>query len=251
MIGIKYIPIKMNKILVIMLLLLACITIQAQEYRKDTSAVIVLDRMSNLIGDMESCSFHLIVSQDVIDVDLGLVKYFSDHSVHLEGPDKMLVLSKSHKGHRGFWYNGNQLAYYSYTENNYGIIDAPDNIIATIDTVSKTYGIDFPAADFFYPTFTDDVIENFDDIIYAGKVEVEGQLCHHIIAKNPSMGAQVWLSDNGWVLPVKFVITYYDLSPNQQYEATFSGWQINPDLPGAMFEFVPPLDANRLTLMAK
>jgi hypothetical protein len=241
----------MRKFVFILLLVIAGTRIYAQEYRKDTSAIMLFDRMSSLIGDLGSCSYHLSVSYDVIDIELGLVKYFNEHEVHMVGPDKMLVVSHGKKGHRGFWYNGNHLTYYSYTENNYVTIEAPDNIIATIDTVSKTYGIEFPAADFFYPTFTDDVIENFDDIIYVGKAEVEGQSCHHIIARNPAMGAQVWLSDNGWVLPVKFAITYYDQVPNQQYVATFSGWQLNPDLPAAMFDFLPPLDAREIKLMSK
>lgn len=241
----------MKKIAFILMLLLAVSITRAQEYRKDTAAVILFDRMSALIGDMGSVSFHLKASYDVIDVELGLVKYFTAHDVHMVGPDKMLVVSQGKKGHRGFWYNGSQLTYYSYTENNYARIDAPDNIIATIDTVSKTYGLEFPAADFFYPTFTDDMIENFDDIIYAGKAWVEGMDCHYIIARNSSMGVQVWLSDEGFVLPARFVIVYYDQSPNQQYEATFSDWKINPDLPPAMFEFVPPPGANELKLMSR
>lgn len=241
----------MKKAAIILFLILAGMLVQAQDYRKDTSAIILFDRMSSLIGDLSSCSFHLDVSYDVIDVELGLVKYFMEHDVYMTGPDRMLVVSSGKKGHRGFWYNGSQLTYYSFTENNYATIDAPDNIIATIDTISQTYGIEFPAADFFYPTFTDDVIANFDDIVYAGKVLLNGQECHHIIAKNAVMGAQVWLSDNGWVLPVRFTISYFDQTPNQQYEATFCDWQLNPDLPRAMFEFVPPPDASRLTLMAK
>jgi hypothetical protein len=123
--------------------------------------------------------------------------------------------------------------------------------MATIDTVNKTYGIDFPAADFFYPTFTDDMIDNFDDLVYAGIMETEGKSCHHIIAKNPSMGVQIWISNDEWPMPVKFVIVYYDEQPNMQYQGTFSHWKLNPDLPSSMFEFTPPLDANELKLQPK
>ena len=232
-------------------LLMLTFNLYAQESRFDTTAILILDKMSSVIGDLSSCNYTLNTSNDQIDVELGLVKQFTTHRVYMVGPDKMLVDSRGEKGHRGFWYNGEMLAYYSYSENNYAIIDAPANIIATIDTVNKTYGIDFPAADFFYPSFTDDLIENNDEIIFVGKSSVDEKECFHIIAKNSLMSTQVWISDDALFLPVKMVIIYYDVSPNQQYEATFSNWQLNPSLPNAMFEFTPPAGANKLKLIAK
>lgn len=217
----------------------------------DTVAIMLLDKMGSVIGEFESCSFTLNTSNDGIDVGLGLIKYFNVHQVYMVGPDKMLINSQGDKGHRGFWYNGKKLMYYSYTENNYGEIDAPDNIIATIDSVNKNYGIDFPAADFFYPTFTDDLIAQSENIIYVGKSKVDAKDCFHIIAENDKLSIQIWISDDALFLPVKFVIVYYDTVPNSQYEATFSDWRINPDLPGAMFEFSPPPGANQITIIAK
>jgi hypothetical protein len=240
----------MKKIFFFFLLMLT-FNLYAQVSRFDTTAILILDKMSSVIGDLSSCNYTLNTSNDQIDVELGLVKQFTTHRVYMVGPDKMLVDSRGEKGHRGFWYNGEMLAYYSYSENNYAIIDAPANIIATIDTVNKTYGIDFPAADFFYPSFTDDLIENNDEIIFVGKSSVHEKECFHIIAKNSVMSTQVWISDDALFLPVKMVIIYYDVSPNQQYEATFSNWQLNPSLPNAMFEFTPPAGANKLKLIAK
>ena len=240
----------MKKIFFILLFIMSLQTF-AQESRFDSTAILILDKMSSVIGDLSSCGYTLNTSIDQIDVELGLIKQFTKHQVYMVGPDKMLVDSRGEKGHRGFWYNGSQLSYYSYTENNYAVIDAPSNIISTIDTVNKTYGIEFPAADFFYPTFTDDLIENNDEIVFVGKSIIDDKDCFHIIAKNSAMSIQIWISDDALFLPVRMVIVYYDVNPNQQYETTFSNWQINPELPNAMFEFSPPPDANRLKLVAK
>ena len=240
----------MKKIFFILLFIMSLQTF-AQESRFDSTAILILDKMSSVIGDLSSCGYTLNTSIDQIDVELGLIKQFTKHQVYMVGPDKMLVDSRGEKGHRGFWYNGSQLAYYSYTENNYAVIDAPSNIISTIDTVNKTYGIEFPAADFFYLTFTDDLIENNDEIVFVGKSIIDDKDCFHIIAKNSAMSIQIWISDDALFLPVRMVIVYYDVNPNQQYETTFSNWQINPELPNAMFEFSPPPDANRLKLVAK
>lgn len=224
----------------------------AQETRIDTVAVKILDRLSDVIGDLGSCSFTLNTSQDVIvDYELGLIKHLDEHKVYMVGPDKMLINSRGDRGRRGYWYNGTELAYYSYDENNYAVIGAPSNIIATIDTVNKIYGIDFPAADFFYPSFTADLVDNSDQIIYLGTVYANGKDCFHIIAKSEDMSVQFWLADDALLLPVKMVIVYYKKNPSEQYEATFSGWRINPELPDAMFEFMPPPGANKVKMLPK
>ena len=237
--------------MMILFFLLISISISAQESRYNSAAILLLDRMSDVIGDLQSCSFTLNTAHDVEDVELGLIKNLDLHNVYLVGPDKMLIDSRGEKGHRGFWYNGKQLAYYSYSENNYAVIDAPSTILATIDTVNKTYGIEFPAADFFYPSFTDDLIENNDEIIFVGKSTIDEKDCFHIIAKNKDMSIQIWISDDALFLPMKMVLVYYDIIPNAQYEATFSDWKMNPELPDAMFEFTIPPDANKLRLIAK
>jgi len=231
--------------------LILSISLYSQTPQIDTVAIMMFNKMGNLIGELESCSFTLKTSDDGIDVNLGLIKYFTVNQVYMRGPDKMLVNSQGDKGHRGLWYNGKQLIYYSYTENNYGMIDAPSNILATIDSVHKNYGIDFPAADFFYPTFTIDLIDQYNNIIFVGKSRVDDKDCFHIIAQNESMSIQIWISDDALFLPMKSVISYYDLIPNQQYEATFSDWKLNPQLPDEMFEFTPPPQAEELILLAK
>jgi hypothetical protein len=223
----------------------------AQESNYDTTAILLLDRMGEVIGDLKSCSFSVSTSIDQAGGEIGLIKYFIVHQVYMSGPDKMLINSRGDKGHSGFWYNGKQLTYYSYSEHNYAIIEAASTIIATIDTINKTYGIEFPAADFFYPSFTDDLIEHNDQIKFIGKSNIEDINCFHISARNNDINTQIWISDDAFFLPVKLVISYNNTIPNTQYEATYSDWVLNPDLPNAVFEFTPPAGANKLRLIKK
>src|SRR4029078_3043070 len=49
----------------------------AQDTTKyDPTAILLLDRMSDVIGDMNSCTFRTVVSHDVEDPDYGLIKEF-------------------------------------------------------------------------------------------------------------------------------------------------------------------------------
>jgi hypothetical protein len=240
----------MKKVLISMLFSSLFIGISAQETRVDTVAVMILQRMSNVIGDLTSVSFDLTTSIDVDNYKYGVVKQFGWDKVYMVGPDKMLVHAYGYKGHRGFWYNGKTITYYSFDENNFAVIPAPSHIIATIDSIHHTYGIDFPAADFFYPTFTEDVLNDFDNVIFLGKEVIDDEECFHILATNNDKSAQFWVANDAFNLPKKFVLTYKD-NNNIQYQSNFSNWNLNPDIPVSVFEFLPPPKAVEIFLMPK
>jgi hypothetical protein len=217
----------------------------------NVNAVVILDRMSEVIGQMASCSFHINTSEDKLMPEIGLIKEYSQHQVHFVGPDKMHVQTTNSKNNHGYWYNGDILMYYSLTHNHYGFIDAPDNILETIDHVNLEYGVDFPAADFFYPYFVDNLIEQSHFLSYLGLVRVEGVDCHHIVASGPDQHIQLWIVNDTFTLPVRYVIHEKHEDYTLQFEGVFSDWKINPDLPDAIFDFVVPQTANRLTLVPK
>jgi hypothetical protein len=230
--------------------LLFSLSITAQTEKIDPSAILILDHMSDVIGELESCSFNLLSSYDSQDPDYGLIKKFNKSTVIFMGANKMLSHTEGYKGKTGVWYNGEQVTYYSYNENNYVMIEAPDNTLATIDSLHFNYGIEFPAADFFYPAFTDDLLSDFKNIQYIGKKIVEDEECFHIKAENDTMIVQYWILNNAYKTPKKYLIIYKD-NNNLQYEGTFSNWQLNPNIPNAVFEFTPPENAKEINILAK
>lgn len=232
-----------------LLVILFNLPVSAQvENRPDTTAVKILDRMSDFIGGLETVSFTANISQDVEENRYGLVKEFSEDEVFMVGPDKMHVQSNGTNGHRGYWYNGESLVYYSFKENNYSVVDAPSDIITMIDSIHNTFDIEFPAADIFYPDFVDTIIENFDHIDYLGKKELNGREVFHIMAVNENTNFQIWVANDGFFLPERFVIIHKD-DEFKQYEVIFTNWNINPDLPLEMFSFEPPPNAKNIAIM--
>jgi len=233
------------------LLFLASASARAQQATGDDAVAIqLLDHMSTVIGQLKSCRFELQVARDIEEPDLGLVKHFTDDEV-LMMQDKMRVKSVGDQGRKGFWYDGKTVTYYSYDENNYATVKAPDTTIETIDAMHDHYGIDFPAADFFYPSFTDDLIDNTDRIAMLGRATVAGVECFHILGTAPGMNVQLWIADDLLNLPVKMVVADHTKPHAPQYEATFSNWQINTEMPEAIFAFVPPKSASMIKLVPK
>jgi hypothetical protein len=223
----------------------------AQPAKSDSVALLLMDRMSVFIGELQSCSYTLNVGEDFHREDNSMSKKFSEDEVYMVGPNKMLVNKNGSKGHQSYMYNGTQLAYYSHDENNYAIIEAPDNIIETIDKVNADYDFEFPAADFFYPAFTDDLIANSSQIRYLGKSVVNGKECFHILAIGSDFDFQFWISNDAYNLPMKFVYVYKNKKGAPQYEGTLSGWKINPVFPDSMFNFLPPPGAKKITIVSK
>ena len=241
----------MKRLLLCIILAGILVPARSQEKSYDTLAIVVVDHMSAIIGDLASCRFTLNAESDVTDPNLGTVTNHEVSHVWFSGPDKLLIEAWGGKGHRGYWYNGSTLTWYSFTENNYVVIPVPNRTIAMIDSVNDVYGIDFPAADFFYPTLSDDLISHSDYISFEGRTRIGDQTCFHVVATNKEMTVQIWISDEVLFLPLKMVITYKGKSVTQRYEATFSDWQINPVLPDAMFEFALPPGAHEVSILPK
>jgi hypothetical protein len=222
--------------------------LDAQKANIDTVAVAILDRMSHMIGDLNSCHVTVKSNYDIQSQHLGLVKHSDDEELYMQGPDKLLIRAGGDRGDRNIFYDGKFLSYFSVETNRYSTIALSVPIVEMIDTIHKLYNIDFPAADFFYPTFVDDLLSESQFIIYLGMTKVDGKDCFHIAGKMIDKTYQFWISDDGLNLPLKMVIVYTARNMSPQYEAVLSDWQINPILPPALFEFTVPPKAKTIKL---
>ncbi|MXV53005.1 DUF2092 domain-containing protein [Pedobacter sp. HMF7647] len=223
----------------------------AQQKFLDSAAINLLDKMTNTIGKLNSCSFTVRSLSDENDSQFGTLSEFNESKVSFSGNNKMQVMSEGEKGKAGFWFNGKNLVYYSYTQNNYGTMDsAPSTTVEAIDKVHRNYGVDFPASDFFYPTFTDDLIDISDRIEYLGKMTINDKAYHKIAAKSKQVSIQLWLNADENCLPAKLIIIGLDEN-TKHYEANITDWKLNPDLPDSLFSFEKPANANKLIILSK
>src|SRR5262245_33350826 len=224
----------------------------SQSNTDDPKALTVLTRMADNIGSLHSCRFRLEVSHEEWDAEAGmLVKLNDSHEVFLVGPDKMLVNTTGDAGHRGFWYDGKEAYSYWYGENNYGHVSAPPTIIEMIQSIHEDYGVDFPAADLLSPTFVDDPVAQITSITFLKPVRIADQDCFHIAAKGTDQDMELWVSNDAATLPVKYLFRTREKGQVTEYEATFSDWKMNPDLPATLFRFTPPPGSREVRLVSR
>lgn len=217
----------------------------------DSAAVAILDTMSSVVTNLESCSFTLKAEYDIYNSDLGLIKHSDIAKVYLKAPDKLLVKKKGDKGQKDFYYDGKTFYYYSVDNNQYAMTQAPPTIMETIDSISDALGVEFPAADIFYPDLVDTLLENAENLIYLGLTSVDDRGCYHIAGTNKEFTYQIWIAEDGSFLPIRIAINYVNQTANPQYVASFSDWSLNPDLEDSMFDFVVQAGAKLIKFTKK
>jgi hypothetical protein len=224
--------------------------LQAQSPKVDTVAVSILDKMSAIIGSLNSCSVTVKSNYDIPSRQLGLIKHSDEEQLFLHGPDKLLVRSEGDRGTKYLTYNGRTFTYYSLDRNQYGQVETPTSIMQMIDSVNRRYGIEFPAADIFYPSFVDDILSEAKNLQYLGLTKIDGKECYHVAGTAKDKTFQFWISDDAFSLPLKMVIIYTSKEMNPQFESVLTDWKINPDLPDALFDFTAPPKAKKIKLIS-
>jgi len=241
----------MKSTFIAFILLLLSLSGYSQETKQhDSTAIFILDKMADVIGNLESVSFELNNSNDKFNSDKNIEKQYSKSIISFSGPDKLMAKIEGINGTKGFWYNGSYVSFYNFEENNYVTLEAPETTLEMIDEMHLNYNFQFPAADFFYPNFTDDMMEQFDSIKFLGKKTIDNEECYHIIATNKDLNVQLWVSNETYLLPKHFVIIYKNKS-NLQFQSTFSNWSLNPNIPDAVFDFLPPPKAKLISILKK
>jgi hypothetical protein len=237
-----------KKLLLLLLCSASFLTVAGQH---DPQALKLIDRMTLIIGDLESFSYTMTNCRDIRNPDYETRTFCNSHEVFIDGPTRMLAKSSGDNGPRELFYNGELFHYYNVSENNYVALDAPPTMMETLDTLHELYDFDFPAADFFYPSLTEDLIGFCDKISYVGTAVVHGNNCHVIIASNDKMVIQIWIRNDAASLPQKMVINYKNDKQLSRYETIFTDWNLSNKLPVSMFDFVPAPTARKIAIMAK
>lgn len=235
----------MTKKMIFAVSLFAILSISCSSNEYDSRAVEALDKLSETIGDLSSCSY--TVNSFMVDENANETNKTSD--VYLRGSNKMFIKNSGSKGNKSFWYNGEKFAYFLYNKNEYDILDAPDNTLKVIDSINSKYGIYFPAADFLNPNLTDDALENYNQLLFFEDEKIDDIACVMIEATNEIQTVQMWIGKET-NLPYKMTIES-KTNESDYYEATYSNWRINPKLPDVMFEFQPPAGSAQVKFQPK
>tara|TARA_R110002020_G_scaffold97701_16_gene233073 strand:- start:17922 stop:18653 length:732 start_codon:yes stop_codon:yes gene_type:complete len=232
-------------------LFLSVVIAQAQEAKMDSTALMILDKMSSVFGELKSVGFTSKIAKDVAYADDFYIKEFTSSKVRITGPNKFSIHVLGESKDDLYAYNGSEVVYYSFKNNIYTVADAPDNLIETIDWLYTDFNIELTSADVMYPSFAADLAEHMDYIEFLGVTHIDGERVYHIGGANSTMTVQLWISDDAYYLPKKTLITYLEGQYAHQFETDFANWELNQEYPAPIFEFLPPPGAKQITWLKK
>jgi hypothetical protein len=234
-----------KSILYVVLSFLLFTSCSNENNKYDSRAILSLDKMSESIGELSSCSYTI----NIVNNENDSVQIVKEHDVYMSGPDKMYIYSKGAKGTESYWFDGESLSYFSYSRNEYTTVVAPGTTIEGISFLHEKYGIDFPASDFFYPELTDDLMANYESILYSEDDSFDDLKSITIVCSNANETLKIWINKDS-NLPLGMLITS-KISKGTSYEAVFSNLKVNPKLTATLFEFSPPKNSKKFQLQPK
>ena len=166
--------------------------------------------------------------------------------VALKRPDKLYSRITGDERDRSFVYDGKTVTVVDYDRGVYAVIDAPPTIDATIDMLSRDYGMVAPLSDLLYADPCKEILANVRTGDCVGVHTAAGVACDHLAFTQKNADWQLWVEKGKTPLPRKVVITDKNVMGWPQYAATFTDWDTSPRLPADLFAFKPGKDLRRI-----
>jgi len=202
----------------------------------EPEALSVLKKMSDALSSQKEFSFETEVLFDEPLPSGQMVQYGGILKTTVKRPNKVFSEFTGDRAKRKVWYSDKEVTVLDQKKNFYGEIKTPATIDKTMDYLMGTYGFTLPIADILhtdpYGSFSDGALEG----VLVGDATVGGKECSHIAFAGELIDWQIWVAKEEPALPCKLVITYEDRAGVPQYQATFSNWNLNPEVPNSLFK---------------
>jgi hypothetical protein len=181
-----------------------------------------------------------------------------DQKIQLDGvahykvrknPGAFVIDVASDDWNRRYVYSGSEFTLYAPKLGYYATVPAPATIQATIDDISKRFGVSLPLDDLFRWSGPDGVrADALDAGFLVGTAIIDGVATRHYAFREGDIDWQVWIQQGGQPLPRKLVIVDRRDSTDPAYVARLT-WTLNPPLTDEDFKFRPTTDAKRIRII--
>ncbi len=216
----------------------------------DARADELLRQMSDRLARLTAFALDAEETQDDVPDQSPRRQYTSTRRVALRRPDRLVGDATGDAIHRSFWYDGTTFSALDREQNVWAGGAVPATIDAALDYVFDQTGTVVPLADLLYADVYARLMGDVQRGVYLGIHEAAGVPCHHLSFEQATIDWQIWIDAGADPLPRKLVITYKTEDEVPQYAVTIRKWNLQPNLPDALFRFTPPEGATRVEVPA-
>jgi hypothetical protein len=139
------------------------------------------------------------------------------------------------------WYNGKTVTIVSHPEKVFAQAPMPDTINRTLDALAERYDMPLPLSDLFYASPEKALLAESTTGGYAGVETAGGTPCTHLAFKDVGTDWELWLPQQGDLLPKRFRVVQKRRTGQPVTDVTFTEWNLAPAVTDATF--VPKVPA--------
>ncbi len=196
----------------------------------------VLNRACTELSAAKEFSYHAEITFDSVLPSLVKLQYSAAMDAAVVRPNRLAINYQSDLGAKRIWYNGKTLTILDPPHMAYASVAVPDSIDAMLAQVANEKNLSIPLKGFDVSNPCAVVYKDVLRSKYVGLNDAAGVDCDHLAFIQEDVDWQLWVDHKGKPLPRKIVITYKKLPTQPQWEAVFSDWRFDRQLPASFFQ---------------
>jgi hypothetical protein len=212
----------------------------------DPRADALLRAMSDFLAEAKQLSYRAEIEFDHVLPTGQKIELGATQDVAVSRPNRVFVEYVGDAGSNRLWYDGRQITVLDGDEGLYAVAPMPGKIDQALDRLMERYGFTAPLSDFLYSNPYEVLRKRVQFGTYVGESQIDGVRCHHLAFVDKEIDWQIWIQDGTQLVPCKIAITYTLLPGQPQFEAVFSGWELDTRLADALFAPMLPPGAARI-----
>jgi hypothetical protein len=227
--------------------------------RAQTSATVtpgeaktILMRMAESIAKAQSVSVDVRDSYDVYQESGQKIEFSELRKITLVRPDRFRIEVEESDGDKSMvLFDGKEITISSPNQNVYARTSKPGSIDDAIVYFVRDLGMKLPLSVLMQTTAPKELDQRTQRLDYVEKTSIFGAPAHHLAGRTESVDYQLWIEDGDRPLPLRLVLTYRNEKGQPQFRAQFSNWNLAPEAPSSLFEFVPPPGVHQIAFLAQ
>jgi len=216
----------------------------------DERAAKRVEAMATFLAKTPRLSVTADCTYDVVQESGEKIEFGERRVMTLRRPDRAHIESTRRDGtHRGLVFDGKRLAVFDAERKVYATADKPGTTDAAFEYFKNDLDMRLPLSDLLASDLPREVADMLGSARLVGEETVNGVATDHVALRGDTADVQIWIARTGDPLPQRLVITYRAAAGQPQYEASFSAWNLAPEVPDSAFTFTPAEGAQEIPFL--
>ena len=216
----------------------------------DERAAKRVEAMASFLAKAPRLSVTADNTYDVVQDSGQKIEFGEQRVMTLRRPDRARIEANRRDGtRRGLVFDGKQIAVFDVDQKVYATAAKTGTTDAAFDYYKNDLDMRLPLSDLLASDLPQKVSDMLGSARLVGEETVNGVATDHVALRGDTADLQLWIARTGDPLPQRLVITYRLAEGQPQHEASFSGWNLAPDVPDSAFTFTPAEGAQEIPFL--